>query len=111
MILINDLNLKELVESKGFSQNGIYKRTKISRKTLWRYWNDQSCHHIDGHGISTDRLYKILNVLDMRLVIMDRVEYELLNRDLKHISEELKRISKETKGTNATLNELRKDYL
>ena len=111
MILINELNLKELVESKGFSQNKIYKRTKISRKTLSRYWDNRNCHHIDGHVIKSDNLYKILNVLDMRLVIMDRVEYESLNLDLKRISKELKRISEETKGINATLNKLEKDYL
>ncbi len=81
MILIQDLDLKQLAESKGIAQMDIVRYTGFGRKVMWKYWNDKKCHHLDGHGISTDRLYKILNALDMRLVIMDRTEYERLKRN------------------------------
>lgn len=81
MILINDLDLSKLVEVKKSTQAEVIRRTGIGRKTMWTYFNNRNCHHIDGHGISTDRLYKILNALDMRLVIMDRTEYERLKRN------------------------------
>ena len=81
MILINDLDLSKLVEVKKLTQAEVIRRTGIGRKTAWVYWNNRKCHHLDGHGISTDRLYKILNALDMRLVIMDRTEYERLKRN------------------------------
>lgn len=81
MILIQDLNLKELAESKGVMQMDVVKRTNISRSTIGRYWSDRKCHYIDGHGIKSDNLYKVLDALDMRLVIMDRTEYERLKRN------------------------------
>lgn len=80
IVRLQDLDIKELAHAKGVTVKKISQRTGMTHQTLKNYCRDAKLYYLENHGIMTNRLYEILNVLDMVLVAMDRTEYEDLKR-------------------------------
>lgn len=78
---LKDFDLYGYMKEHGFSQRGIAKKTGIERKNVWKICQDSQVFSLKDHGARTSTFYRILDIMDLKLVVMDEDTLKKLRKD------------------------------